>query len=307
MTASVAPPPRPLPDAGVGPAVVTTGEAVEVAAGVLRLTAANPSQMTGPGTNTYLVGSERLAVIDPGPDLAEHLDAIERVVSMRGAAIGWILVTHHHPDHAPGAAVLAERTGAPLVAYGHEQGVHPDVAARDGFEVAGPGFVLRALHTPGHASDHLCWLLEGERLLFSGDHVMHGSTVVIKPPDANMADYLATLRRLADIDPPVRAIAPGHGRLIGDPRAAISAIVAHRLEREAQVAAVLSAHGGPAGLDDLLPLVYGDVAESLLPVARGSLWAHLQKLAADGRARVVGEETDPLASTESSRWAPLRS
>jgi glyoxylase-like metal-dependent hydrolase (beta-lactamase superfamily II) len=296
--------PRPLPDAGVGPDVVTTGEPVAVARGVLRLTAPNPSQMTGPGTNTYLVGSGRLAVIDPGPVLAEHLDAIERVAAERGASIGWIAVTHHHPDHAPGAPVLAERTGAPVVAFGHAEGVNPDLKAGDGFVLEGPGFALRALHTPGHASDHLCWLLEGEDLLFSGDHVMQGSTVVIRPPDANMAEYLATLDRLATLDPPLSTIAPGHGRLIGDPKAAIAAIVAHRLEREAQVAAALAAHGGPASLDDLLPVVYGDVTESLLPVARFSLWAHLQKLAVDGRALLLGEETDPFSSTESSLWAP---
>lgn len=296
--------PRPLPDSGVGPAVVTTGEPVEVADGVLRLTAPNPSQMTGPGTNTYLVGTSRLVVIDPGPVMDQHLDAIERVVAERGASVGWIAVTHHHPDHAPGAPVLAERTGAPVVAYGHPEGVDPDVAARDGFSIETPEFALRALHTPGHASDHLCWLLERQGLLFSGDHVMHASTVVIRPPDADMAEYLASLERLAALRPPLTTIAPGHGRLIGDPAAAIAAIVVHRLEREEQVAGALAAHGGPAGLDELLPAVYGDVAESLLPVARYSLWAHLQKLAVDGRARLVGEEQDPFASTEASRWAP---
>jgi glyoxylase-like metal-dependent hydrolase (beta-lactamase superfamily II) len=295
--------PRPLPDSGVGPAVVTTGAPLEVADQVLRLTAANPSQMTGPGTNTYLVGSSRLAVIDPGPVLDAHLDAIERVAAERGAVIGWIAVTHHHPDHAPGARALAERTGAPVVAYGHSEGVDPDVVAGDGSVIEGPGFTLRALHTPGHASDHLCWLLDEARLLFSGDHVMHGSTVVIRPPDANMAEYLSSLDRLATLQPSLATIAPGHGRLISDPAQAIANIVAHRLEREAQVAAALSAHDGPAGLDDLLPVVYGDVADSLLPVARFSLWAHLQKLAADGRALLVGEERDPMASTESSRWA----
>jgi glyoxylase-like metal-dependent hydrolase (beta-lactamase superfamily II) len=292
-------PPRPLPDGAVGPAVVH-GEPVEVAPGVLRLTADNPSQMTGPGTNTYLVGTEQLAVIDPGPNLEAHLDAIVDAAAGVGGTIRWIAVTHHHPDHAPGAPPLAARTGAEFLAHGHAEGVDPDRRVGEGSVLVAPDFSLRALHTPGHASDHLCWLLEGPGMLFSGDHVMQGSTVVIRPPDANMVEYLASLRRLRSLDPPLVTVAPGHGRLIGGPAAAIDAIVAHRLEREELVAASLRP-AGPAGLDDLLGAVYGDVVESLLPVARFSLWAHLQKLALDGRARVV-DGSDPLASTEASRW-----
>ncbi|MGH9007275.1 MAG: MBL fold metallo-hydrolase [Acidimicrobiales bacterium] len=298
--------PAPLPqeESLIGPEVVV-GEPVEVAEGVVRLTAANPGVMTGPGTNTYLVGSDELAVIDPGPELDGHLDGIERAARAAGGRIRWVLVTHHHPDHAPAARPLADRTGAQYLAHGHPEGVDPDRKVGGGFVLEGPGFRLRAVHTPGHASDHLCWMLEERSILFSGDHVMQGSTVVIKPPDANMTEYLGSLRGLLELDPPIAAIAPGHGSMIGDPAAVIDSIVRHRLAREEVVAAAL-AEAGPSTVAELMPRVYPDVDEKLEPVARGSLWAHLQKLAADCRAaRRDDTGSDPLRSTESSRWEAL--
>ena len=300
------PSPRPVPDAGVGPAVVH-GEPVAVADRVVRVTAPNPSAMTGPGTNTYLVGNRDVVAIDPGPVIEGHLDAIEQSAARAGGTIRWIAVTHHHRDHAPAAVWLAERTGAKLVAFGHAEGVDPDRKVGEGFVLEGPDFHLKALHTPGHASDHVCWLFEEESLLFSGDHVMQGSTVVIGPPDGNMADYLANLNRLLDLDPPIATIAPGHGRMIGDPAGVITAIVSHRLEREGRVAAALR-DIGRGTVDDLLPDVYADVHESLLPVARFSLWAHLQKLAADGKARLADDgESDPLRSSVTSTWEAVAS
>lgn len=299
MTAD--PAPSPVPDAGIGPPVAP-GEPVAVADRVLRLTAPNPSDMTGPGTNTYLVGAREIVAIDPGPVIDGHLDAIESSVADAGGTVRWIAVTHHHPDHAPAAVELAERTGAEVIAFGHAKGVEPDRTVGDGFVLEGPDFHLRALHTPGHASDHLCWLLEEEATLFSGDHVMHGSTVVIAPPDGNMIEYLDNLDRLLHLDPPIAVIAPGHGRMIGDPAGVISSIVRHRLEREARIADALR-DLGHGTVDDLLPGVYADVREALLPVARRSLWAHLQKLAVDGRARLADDdETDPLHSSEASTW-----
>ena len=293
--------PSPVPDAGIGPPV-TPGEPVAVADRVFRLTAPNPSDMTGPGTNTYLVGAREIVAIDPGPVIDGHLDAIEASVADAGGSIRWIAVTHHHLDHAPAAVALAERTGAELVAFGHAKGVAPDRKVGDGFVLDGPDFHLRALHTPGHASDHLCWLLEEEAMLFSGDHVMQGSTVVIGPPDGNMIEYLDNLDRLLHHDPPIVVIAPGHGRMIGDPAGVISSIVRHRLEREARIADALH-ELGRGTVDELLPGVYADVREALLPVARRSLWAHLQKLAVDGRARLADDdETDPLRSSETSTW-----
>ncbi|MGH9083501.1 MAG: MBL fold metallo-hydrolase, partial [Acidimicrobiales bacterium] len=285
--------PSPVPDAGIGP-VPSPGRVDEVVPGLVRLTAPNPGVMTGPGTNTYLVGAGGdLAVVDPGPDDAGHLRAIEAEAARRGR-IRWVVTTHTHADHAPGAAPLARRTGAALVGYEARDGFVPDVVAGDGWTLEAPSFRLRAVHTPGHAGNHLCWLVEEAGVLLSGDHVMHGATVVIRPPDGDMAAYLASLRRLVDGDPPVGAIAPGHGRVIGEPGPVVEGIVAHRLEREAAVAAALEAAGGGT-VDQLLAEVYADVAPGLRPVARFSLWAHLRKLAADGRAVAVppGGSGDP--------------
>lgn len=272
--------PRTVPDAGVGPPPAP-GRVDELAPGLVRLTAPNPGVMTGPGTNTYLVGTGgELAVVDPGPDDPDHRQAILAAADGRGV-VRWVLTTHTHPDHAPGAAPLGRRVGAPLVGYEARDGFVPDVTAGDGWTLEVGGLRLRAVHTPGHAGNHLCWLLEPSRVLLSGDHVMHGATVVIRPPDGDMAAYLASLERLRTED--LTAIAPGHGRLIGDPQPVVDAIVAHRLEREAVVARVLEATGGGT-VDELLPAVYADVAPALLPIARWSLWAHLRKLVADGRA-----------------------
>jgi len=171
----------------------------------------------------------------------------------------------------------------------------------DGFALGPPGPALSAVHTPGHASDHLCWLLDRagadgpSRVLFSGDHVMQGSTVVIAPPDGDMAAYLSSLRRVVALDPPVEVIAPGHGGLIGDPAAAVEALIAHRRRRGDRVAAALRG-GGRSTVDQLVPIVYDDVEWERYPIARRSLWAHLRMLAVDGSVRT----TDP--DDESAVW-----
>ncbi|HWE70861.1 MAG TPA: MBL fold metallo-hydrolase [Acidimicrobiales bacterium] len=278
-----------------------------LAAGLVRLTAENPGIMTGPGTNSYLVGTGDLAVIDPGPDQPDHLD---RLAEAGGGRIRWILVTHTHPDHAPGAAGLADRTGAARLGFASRDGFVADRTIGDGFELQVPGLSLRAVHTPGHASNHLCYLLDRHhpaaglpsdggprRVLFSGDHVMEGSTVVISPPDGDMVAYLASLRRVGALALPVDAIAPGHGALIEDPRAAIDGYIRHRLRREEKVAEALRARG-TGTVDDLLPGVYDDVDELRLPIARKSLWAHLRKLAHDGR--VDSDDPDDVDSVW--RW-----
>jgi glyoxylase-like metal-dependent hydrolase (beta-lactamase superfamily II) len=257
-----------------------------------RLTAPNAGLMTGPGTNSYLVGTTDVAVIDPGPDLAGHQAALVSAAEERGARIRWIVVTHTHPDHAPGAARLAAATGAPVMGFAPRPGFEPDREVGEGFVLEGGDFALRAVHTPGHASDHLCWLLTGDGgdasggVLLTGDHVMHGSTVVIRPPDGDVGVYLDSLATVAGLGPAVARLAPGHGRLITDPPAAVADLVAHRLGREARVAAAL-ADAGSATVEQLLPRVYADVSEPQLAPARYSLWAHVRKLAADGRAEIV--------------------
>ncbi len=261
--------------------------AVPLWPGIVRVTARNPGMMTGPGTNTYLVGT---VVIDPGPDDPVHLDAI---LSASTGPITAIAVTHAHIDHAPGAAALAKRTEAPVLGFAPSAGFLPDLLLTDGQVVDAGELHLRAVHTPGHASDHLCFLLVERPILFSGDHVMQGSTVVIAPPDGDMAAYLASLRLLAELDPPLERIAPGHGVVIADPAAAVGAYLAHREEREASIAKALATLGF-ARSGEIVDVVYTDVPAPLHPVARWTVWAHLRKLASDGRAS-ASDLTDPDA------------
>jgi glyoxylase-like metal-dependent hydrolase (beta-lactamase superfamily II) len=270
------------------------GRPVALVPGVVRLTAPNPGPMTGPGTNSYLVGTTEVVVVDPGPDEPVHVDAL---VEAGAGRIRWIVVTHTHPDHAPAAAALAQRTGAEVLGFGPRDGFEPDRTVGDAFELGGDDLCLRAVHTPGHASNHLCWMLLGEQLLFSGDHIMQGSTVVIAPPDGDMAAYLSSLQHLLDLDPPVRAIAPGHGTLIESPAPVVQGVIAHRLERERAVGAAL-AEAGRGSVDDLLATVYSDVPEALHPVARYSLWAHLRKLGDEGS--VTTDDPDDIAAV----WQP---
>jgi glyoxylase-like metal-dependent hydrolase (beta-lactamase superfamily II) len=242
-----------------------------------RILAPNPSVYTGPGTNTYLVGIDEIVVIDPGPDDESHLDAI---VGCGGDRIRWIAVTHTHPDHSPGAAGLKARTGAEVLAFKPKDGLKVDRRIDDGSTIEATEFRLQAIHTPGHASNHLCFLLEEERMLFSGDHIMDGSTVVIRPPDGDMSAYLESLARLRSMR--LRSIAPGHGRLITNPAEVIDWYVAHRREREQQVLDALRARGS-AKIDQLVPVVYADVDDERQQIARHSMHAHLLKLAAEGK------------------------
>lgn len=270
-------------------APIAIGTPVSISKRVRRITCGNPGVMTGPGTNTYLVGHDEIAVIDPGPDDPAHLDAI---AAAGGERIRWIVVTHTHPDHSPGAEPLRSRLRPDVLVLGYEgqrDDFEPDAEIGDGHTIDADEFTLRAVHTPGHASNHLCYLLEEERLLFTGDHIMNGSTVIIAPPDGDMSAYLASLDRLATLGP--EAIAPGHGAVIADPAAKVQEYVAHRLAREEAVAAAL-ATVGRATIDELVATVYRDVDESRHAIAKFSLWAHLRKLVVDGRA--VGDDPDDM-------------
>jgi glyoxylase-like metal-dependent hydrolase (beta-lactamase superfamily II) len=286
-----------VPDFGFGP-TPEPGRPDELAPGLLRLTAPNPGLMTGPGTNTYLIGTGAVAVVDPGPDDEAHRAAIVAAARARGT-IRFVLVTHTHPDHAPGAAALAALTGAIVVGYGPTDGFTPDQAADDGWTLQLDQLSLRAVHTPGHASDHLCWLVPEQATLLTGDHVMHGSTVVIRPPDGDLHAYLASLARVRDADPAHTTLAPGHGRLMNHVTEVIDALIAHRLGRHEKVAAALI-RSGEGAVDDLLPEVYADVTEPQLPVARFSLWAHLRALAAEGRAEAM--DAEPGHDVIETRW-----
>lgn len=250
---------------------------------VVRLLAPNASAMTGRGTNCYLVGDRELAVIDPGPNDAAHIRAI---VEAGAGRIRWILLTHTHTDHAPGALALQAATGAKIagrpVPDGTEHNVRIgfDRVLVDGEIVKLDGCALQVIHTPGHASNHLCFLLAPTRMLFSGDHIIQGSTVVIWPPDGNMESYLKSLRELASTD--IAILAPGHGYLIGNVRDECTRLIAHRLARETKVRLALKESGGRATLQALLPRVYDDVPQAIHPVAARSLQAHLEKLVSQG-------------------------
>ncbi|MDA0705213.1 MAG: MBL fold metallo-hydrolase [Proteobacteria bacterium] len=255
----------------------------ELADGVRRLLAPNPSMMTGPGTNTYLLGKDAIAVIDPGPAIARHTD---KIIEKSITSIRWILVTHTHPDHSPGVRALAAATGAEVLGMPAPTGQHQDRTFKadrlltDGDVLETDEFRLQAVHTPGHASNHLCYLHGQLNWLFTGDHVIDGSTVVIDPPDGNMRDYIASLRRCRSLE--VAALAPGHGEIIHDPERVIDWIIEHRLQREAKVLAAMQANPGLT-THELVPLVYKDIDPKLYGWAERSLLAHVLKLQEEGQ------------------------
>ena len=253
------------------------GEVKLLSQRVARIVAPNPGPMTGPGTNTYVIGETDLVVVDPGPAIPSHIDAILDCV---GDRLRYIACTHTHPDHSPAASALAEATGAMLVGRTTADDRHQDLSFQPASQIeddeciTGEGWTLRAIRTPGHVDNHVCYLLDEEGMVFAGDHIMNGSTVVIVPPGGNMAHYIASLRRLLDYD--VKVVAPGHGELIPDCRGEVEKLVRHRLLREAKVFGALS--DAAQSLDDLVVAVYDDVDPMMHEWAKLSLLAHLIKL-----------------------------
>ncbi len=268
---------------------IAPGNVVRLSTRVRRVTAPNPGMMTGPGTNTYLLGdaSTGVAVIDPGPAIDRHVEAI---CTAADGQIRWILCTHTHIDHSPAAASLKARTGAltfgmlALHAERQDATFQPDTRLAHGERIAVAGSTLRVLHTPGHASNQLCFLLEEERLLFTGDHIMQGSTVVINPPDGDMTAYFASLQAL--IAEEVAYIAPGHGFLMDKLPEVIDRLIIHRRDRENKVWHTLRA-AGTATVEQLVPTVYDDAPPRRHGIAARSLLAHLLKLEREGRARRI--------------------
>jgi glyoxylase-like metal-dependent hydrolase (beta-lactamase superfamily II) len=278
-----------IPDEIDPHAFAETGSIRRIASDVWRIVAPNPSPLTGPGTNTYVVGALRRIVIDPGPADPVH---IQRILDVTGGAVGSILCTHSHPDHSPGAVPLRERVDAPVYGMpapddGYQDETYvPDRGLCHGDLIQDGEMRIRVLHTPGHASNHACLLLEASGLLFTGDHLMSGSTVVILPPDGSMRLYVESLRRLRAM--PIADLAPGHGALIQGAHAEIDRVLAHRLLRESKVVAALEGHGTTT-LEEILPVVYADVPRFMHPVAKFSLLAHAIKLLEEGRAVRDGE------------------
>ncbi|MFN4091006.1 MAG: MBL fold metallo-hydrolase [Alphaproteobacteria bacterium] len=282
------------------------GRVYELSPLLRRVTSPNPSMFTFKGTNTYIVGRGRVAVVDPGPALPEQTDAILRAVA--GETVTHIVVTHTHNDHSPGVPALVAATGAKTYGFGpHGAGVRrrwpfaspeggdtafaPDVTVPDGGRIAGEGWTLRALHTPGHISNHLCFTLEEENVLLSGDHVMAWSTSVVSPPDGDMADYMASLDRL--LGRPETVYWPGHGPAVRDPQPFVRAFIAHRNEREVQIADCLA--DGPKTIPEMVRVMYADVPETLHRAAARSVLAHILRMVDDGRLRAEDGEPGPDA------------
>ncbi|MCE2483267.1 MAG: MBL fold metallo-hydrolase [Alphaproteobacteria bacterium] len=266
---------------------------------VRRVIAPNPSPFTFHGTGTYIVGRGEVAIIDPGPDLDAHVAAL--LAAVAGETVTHILITHTHRDHSPAARALRQATGAATYGFGPhgggaggdvEEGADrafaPDRRLGDGAGIAGGGWTLTALHTPGHTSNHLCYALAEERALFPGDHVMGWSTTVVSPPDGDMGAYMASLalcreRAAAGRD---RVYYPTHGAPIADPARHVDQLLAHRRHREAQIASCLGA--GVVTVPEMVERIYAEVPRELHGAARRSVLAHLVHMVETGRASCEG-------------------
>lgn len=267
---------------------------------IRRVVAKNPGPFTFTGTGTYVVGRGEVAVLDPGPDMAEHMDAI--LAATAGERITHILITHSHMDHSPLARPLAERTGATIYACsgpcvetasdvrleaGDDLVFRPDEHLADGMVLSGPGWTIEAVKTPGHTSNHYCYALREENALFSGDHVMGWSTTVISPPDGDMGDYYASLRKI--LAQGYATLWPTHGPPVTEPKPFLEAYLAHRLERERQILERLDA--GDRRIKEMIPTIYAAVSPRLWPAAAHSVLAHLIHLVRIGAVRTDGEPT----------------
>ena len=253
---------------------------------IKKITAPNPSVFTGQGTNTYLIGNKDITLIDPGPNIQEHIDEI---IKLGDGNIKRIVVTHTHTDHSPAALPISKILNVPM--YGklvdgdstwEDETFSPDVVLKDLDKIKTEEYILEAIHTPGHASNHFCFLIKNLNCLITGDHIMDGSTVVIGPPDGNMDDYLNSLKRLLTLQ--IDFFAPGHGNFMYEPEKTIQSIIRHRLARESKTIRKLEDFGKNK-IDDLVKYVYDDVPEQLHPIAKFSLEAHLIKLIGENKVK----------------------
>lgn len=273
----------------------------EVAPGLRRIVAGNANQFTFKGTNTYVVGEGEVAVVDPGPDDEAHLSALTSALAAKGERVSHIFLTHAHPDHSLGIPKLKAMTGAETLGFGREQTgkappqapsgkelidtrFEPDRRLSDGEIVEGPGWTIEAIHTPGHAPDHLCFGLPQAGVLLSGDHVMGWNTSVIAPPEGHMGRYIASLHKL--LPRAETAYFPGHGGRIDQPQRLVKAFIVHRNWREAEIIDCLREGLNKARL--IVPRIYEGLDSSLHGAAALSVFAHLELLQEKGRVRSQG-------------------
>ncbi len=264
----------------------------QLSPGIRRVVANNPNPFTFHGTGTYILGTGNVAVIDPGPDSFEHIDAILK--GLGDEKVSHILVTHTHMDHSPGCRLLQEYTGAPTYAYGPhgagkmEQGIQveeggdmdfvPDHLIKHGDIIEGGDWSVECVYTPGHTSNHMCFALRSEKALFTGDHVMGWSTSIVSPPDGDMAAYMSSLELLLQRDDAVYW--PTHGPCIDEPKALVEAFIAHRLEREQQILSCIDQ--GTQSISEMVPMMYKDTPEFMYPAAARSVLAAIENLVKKG-------------------------
>ena len=253
---------------------------------IKKITANNGGIFTGKGTNTYLIGKEDITLIDPGPNIPEHID---KILSVGKNKIKRILVTHTHTDHSPAALPISKKLNIPMFgrlvdrdSQWEDETFIPDNVLSHGDKISTDEYSLETIHTPGHASNHLCFYIKEIKCLLTGDHIMDGSTVVIAPPDGNMTEYINSLRLLKEYE--INYFAPGHGNIMKEPTKTINSIIRHRLSRESKVFRCVEKKQN-SNIDQLLLLVYDDVPEMLHPIAKMSLLAHLIKLEEDGKLK----------------------
>ena len=249
---------------------------------IKKITANNGGVFTGNGTNTYLIGNDDITLIDPGPNDADHID---KILTLGGDKIKRILVTHTHTDHSPAALPISKKLNIPMFgrlvdrdSEWEDETFVPDTVLSHGDTISTNEYTLETIHTPGHASNHLCFYLKDQKCLLTGDHIMDGSTVVIAPPDGNMTEYIESLKLLESYD--IDYFAPGHGEFMQEPSKTIQSIIRHRLSRESKVLRCIE-NNKDQDIDELLLSVYDDVPDILHPIARMSLLAHLIKLEGD--------------------------
>ncbi|HCY05067.1 MAG TPA: MBL fold metallo-hydrolase [Gammaproteobacteria bacterium] len=264
------------------------GQVDTLAPGIRRVIANNPGPFTFSGTGTYILGTGKVAVIDPGPDDQEHIDAI--LAALEGESISHILVTHTHMDHSPGCKKLQAACDAPTYAYGRhgagkiEQGINveeggdmdfdPDHLVRHGDIIEGGDWSVECVYTPGHTSNHMCFALREQKALFSGDHVMGWSTSIVSPPDGDMSEYMDSLELLLDRDDVIYW--PTHGPCIEEPKAHVRAFIQHRQEREQQIIDCLEQ--GIFNIREMVPAMYHDTPEFMYPAAARSVLAAMDNL-----------------------------